>query len=52
LLNRGYLAAVTGDGKTAREMIAKLDKEAGMGTTSTVDFIYYALGTWTGYSST
>jgi adenylate cyclase len=44
LLNRGYLAALTGDEKTAREMIAKLDRGAGMGTTKFAGFIYYALG--------
>lgn len=44
LLNRGYFAAVTGDERTAREMIAKLDRGAGMGTTSKAGYIYYALG--------
>jgi adenylate cyclase len=44
LLNRGYLAALTGDEKTAKEMIARLDRGAGMGTTQLAGFIYYALG--------
>jgi len=44
LLNRGYLAAVTGDEKTAREMITKLDKGAGVASTSGAGYIYYALG--------
>ena len=44
ILNRGYLAASTGDEKTAREMIAKLDRGAGVGTTPEAGFIYYALG--------
>jgi adenylate cyclase len=43
-LNRGYLAALTGDVKTAQEMIAKLDKGAGWGGASQAGFIYYALG--------
>jgi adenylate cyclase len=44
LLDRGYLAALTGDEKTAREMIGKLDRGTGMGSTSKAGFIYYALG--------
>jgi adenylate cyclase len=44
LLNRGYLAALTGDEKTAREMIAKLDRGAGMGSTVWAGYIYFALG--------
>ena len=42
--NRGYLAALTGDRKTAEEMIAKLDKGAGWGRSPYAGFICYALG--------
>ncbi|HXW37099.1 MAG TPA: ATPase domain-containing protein [Nitrososphaerales archaeon] len=42
--NRGILAALTGDTKTAHEMITKLDKGEGWGTTSFAGFIYFALG--------
>lgn len=43
-LSRGYLAALTGDTKTAREMIAKLDPGNGLGSVSLAGFVYYALG--------
>jgi TolB-like protein/Flp pilus assembly protein TadD len=43
-LNRGYLAALTGDMKTARDMIAKLDKGAGWGRSPYAGYIYYAMG--------
>lgn len=43
-LNRGYLAAVTGDTKTAYDMIAKLDPGGDLGNISYAGFIYYALG--------
>jgi len=43
-LNRGYLAAITGDTKTARDMIARLDKGAGWGKSAFAGYIYYALG--------
>ena len=45
-LNRGYLAALTGDEKTAREMIAKLDpgKGAGWSDAAFAGLIYYAMG--------
>jgi len=43
-LNRGYFAAITGDMKTANDMIAKLDKGAGWGKSSYAGYIYYALG--------
>ncbi|MDA4124003.1 MAG: hypothetical protein OK438_00940 [Thaumarchaeota archaeon] len=45
-LNRGYLAALTGDEKTAREMIAKLDSGKGPGWIGApqAGFIYLALG--------
>jgi adenylate cyclase len=45
-LNRGYLAALTGDLETAREMINKLDSthQPGWARSSSAGFIYYALG--------
>ncbi|HXW36381.1 MAG TPA: adenylate/guanylate cyclase domain-containing protein [Nitrososphaerales archaeon] len=43
-LNRGFLAAVTGDEKTAREMIDVLDRGEDMSSTSLAGFIYYGLG--------
>ncbi len=43
-LNRGSLAALTGDSKTAHEMIGKLDPGKGLGDVSAVGFVYYALG--------
>jgi pentatricopeptide repeat protein len=45
LLNRGYLAALTGDEKTARDMIARLEeKGAGWAAASLAGFIYLPLG--------
>jgi pentatricopeptide repeat protein len=45
LLNRGYLAALTGDEKTARDMIARLEeKGGGWAGTSLAGFIYVPLG--------
>ena len=41
-LNRGYLAAITGDTKTAREMIEKLEPTEG--ASHVAGFIYLALG--------
>jgi pentatricopeptide repeat protein len=45
-LNRGYLAAITGDSKTAREMIDKLDEthKPGWARSSSAGMIYLALG--------
>jgi TolB-like protein/Flp pilus assembly protein TadD len=43
-LNRGYLSALTGDIKTAHEMITKLDPGKGEGNVNFAGFIYYALG--------
>ena len=43
-LNRGYLAALKGDVKTAHEMIAMLDKGAGWGRSPYAGYIYYAMG--------
>jgi TolB-like protein len=45
-LNRGYLAAVMGDNKTAREMIDKLDAthKPGWARSSSAGIIYLALG--------
>jgi adenylate cyclase len=45
-LNRGYLAALTGDRATATEMIAKLDDTHGPGWSraSSAGYIYLALG--------
>ena len=43
-LNRGYLAALTGDIRTANEMIAKLDPGKGLGVVSYAGFVHYALG--------
>lgn len=43
-LNRGYLAALTGDVETAQKMIAKLDPGKGLGSISSAGFVYYALG--------
>ena len=45
LLNRGYLAALTGDKKTARDMIAKLEeKGTGWAGAGLAGFIYLPLG--------
>jgi pentatricopeptide repeat protein len=45
LLNRGYLAALTGDEKTARDMIARLEEKGGGWTgASMAGFIYLPLG--------
>ncbi len=44
LLDKGYLAALAGDVKTAHEMIAKLEPGKGLGDVSYVGFVYYALG--------
>jgi pentatricopeptide repeat protein len=45
LLNRGYLAALTGDEKTARDMIARLEKKGtGWVGVSLAGFIYLPLG--------
>ncbi len=45
-LNRGYLAALTGDTKTAMEMIEKLDSthKPGWARSSSAGFIYLAMG--------
>ena len=45
-LNRGFLAAITGDVKTAREMISKLDSthSPGWARSSSAGLIYLALG--------
>jgi adenylate cyclase len=45
LLNRGYLAALTGDEKTARDTIARLEKKgAGWSGASLAGFIFLPLG--------
>jgi len=45
LLNRGYLAALTGDEKTARDMIARLERKGtGWAGTALAGFIYLPLG--------
>lgn len=46
LLNRGYYAAITGDTKTAKEMIDKLDAthKAGWARSSSAGYIYLAMG--------
>jgi len=45
-LNRGYLAAVTGDIKTAKDMISRLDSTHNPGwvRSSSAGFIYLGLG--------
>jgi len=43
-LNRGYLAALKGDTKTAHDMIARLDQGTGWGRSPYAGYIYYALG--------
>ena len=43
-LDRGCLAALTRDVKTAHEMITKLDPEKGVGALSYAGFVYHALG--------